>query len=200
VTPVAQRPVRPGDHEPIAGPHAVSLRPVADSDIDDLFRWLHEREVVQWWGEPPADLDTCREENVGPDDDAPTWRFIIEERGRPVGMIQYWHEYYDEHYWFSAGIDIFIGEPAARNRGVGTEAVRTMLAYLFEVKQLHRVTIDPQTDNARAIRAYEKAGFRRDGVLRHNDRMHGRYVDTQMLSILEDEWPEAKAGWLAGRG
>ena len=191
--------VRPGDHEPIAGPHAVSLRPVAATDVADLFRWLHDPGVIEWWGEPPADIDACREDNIAADEDAPTWRFIIEERGRPVGMIQYYHEYYDKHYWFSAGIDIFIGEPDARDRGLGSEAVRTLLAYLFEVKRLHRVTIDPQVENARAIRAYEKAGFVRDGVLRHNDKMHGRYVDTQMLSILEDEWPAAKARWEAER-
>lgn len=75
-----------------------------------------------------------------------------------------------------------------------------LLRYLFEVKRLHRVTIDPEVDNARAIHTYQKAGFRLEGVLRHNDRIHDRYVDTQYLSILEDEWPEARARWLAERG
>jgi hypothetical protein len=36
-------------------------------------------------------------------------------------------------------------------------------------------------------------------VLRHNERIRGGYVDTQMLSILEDEWPAAKAAWQAER-
>ncbi|MCH9058351.1 MAG: GNAT family N-acetyltransferase [Planctomycetes bacterium] len=92
-----------------------------------------------------------------------------------------------------------IAEREARNRGTGTEAVRTMLRYLFEVKRCHRVTIDPQTGNARAIRCYENAGFRLDGVLRHNDRISGRYVDTHAMSMLEDEWPTAKEQWEAER-
>jgi aminoglycoside 6'-N-acetyltransferase len=188
----------PGDHVPIAGPHVVSLRPIAERDIDALFRWLHDPEVVQWWGDPPADREEVRAEYLEPNE-APTWRFIIQHNGRDVGLVQYWHAYADTHYRFSAGIDIFIGGPDARNHGVGTEAVRTLLAHLFEVTGVHIVTIDPQTTNARAIRAYEKAGFRRDGVLRHHDRMHGEYVDTQYLSILEDEWPAARAAWLAGR-
>ena len=185
----------PGDHVPIAGPHHVSLRPIAAGDIDALFRWLHDPEVAQFWGEPPADRDEVRGGYLEPNE-APTWCFIIQHAGRDVGLIQYWHAYADTHYRFSASIDIFVGEPDARNRGVGTEAVRTLLAHLFEVTGMHIVTIDPQTTNARAIRAYEKAGFRRDGVLRHHDRMHGEYVDTQYLSILEDEWPAARAAWL----
>lgn len=101
-------------------------------------------------------------------------------------------------YLWTAGIDIFIGEPDARDRGVGTEAVRTLLQYLFEVKRLHRVTIDPEVGNRRAIRSYEKAGFRFDGVLRHNDRFEdGRYADTHFMSIIEDEWPAARARWEA---
>lgn len=192
----------PGDHVPITGPHDVALRPIAHTDIDAILRWLHDPEVAEWWGDPPADRDEVRREYLEPGE-APTWCFIIQHAGRPVGseavgLIQYWHAYADPHYSFSAGIDIFIGEPDARDHGVGTEAVRTMLAHLFEVVGVHIVTIDPQTTNARAIRAYENAGFRRDGVLRHHDRMHGEYVDTQYLSILEDEWPAARARWLAG--
>jgi hypothetical protein len=75
-----------------------------------------------------------------------------------------------------------------------------MLKYLFEVKDVHRVTIDPEVGNARAIRSYQKAGFRLDGVLRHNDRFEDeRYVDTQYLSILEDEWYAARTQWEAER-
>jgi aminoglycoside 6'-N-acetyltransferase len=189
---------RPGDHEPIAGPHDVSFRPIAESDFDYLWRWQHEPGVVEWWGVPTEDREQFRQDTFEPDL-APTWRFIIERTGQPVGFIQYYHDYPDTADSWSAGIDIYIGEPDARDRGVGTEAVRTMLKYLFEVKRVHRVTIDPQTTNARAIRAYEKAGFRREGVMRHNDFMHGQYIDTQYLSILEDEWPEAQARWLEER-
>ena len=75
-----------------------------------------------------------------------------------------------------------------------------MLRYLFEVKRCHRVTIDPEVGNRRAIRCYEKAGYRFDGVLRHNAFEHGEYVDTYFMSILEHEWPAAKARWEAERG
>ena len=187
----------PVDHELIVGP-AVSFRPVAERDLPDILRWLRDPEVVEFWGDPPADLDATRRHYAEPVDD-PTWRLIIELGGRGVGEIQYWHPHRGPDWTWSAGIDIFIGEPDARNRGTGTEAVRTMLRYLFEVKRCRRVTIDPETGNARAIRCYEKAGFRLDGVLRHNERIAGRYVDTHFMSMLEDEWPAAKGRWEAER-
>lgn len=190
-------PLAPGDHERIVGPLGLLLRPINASDIPNVFRWRHDPEVIQWWGDPPESEAESAEEELETDVN-PCWRFIICEDGRDVGYIQYWHQYADTDYDWSAGIDIYIGEPDARDRGLGPEAVRTMLDYLFEVKHLHRVTIDPDVRNARAIRAYEKSGFRIDGILCHNERRDdGTYADTQYLSLLEEEWPEVKARWLS---
>ncbi|MGE0228226.1 MAG: GNAT family N-acetyltransferase [Dehalococcoidia bacterium] len=191
------QPSAPGDHGPVHGTHGVSLRPIAESDLPALLRWRQDPEVVRFWDAAPEDLEACREEFLDVDT-VPVWRFIVEWEGRGVGNIEYSHPYADTDYLWTAGIDIFIGEPDARDRGVGTEAVRTLLQYLFEVKQLHRVTIDPEAGNRRAIRSYEKAGFRFDGLLRHNDRFEdGRYADTYFMSIIEDEWPAARARWEA---
>ncbi|MSQ31615.1 MAG: N-acetyltransferase [Dehalococcoidia bacterium] len=119
---------RPGDHSPIIGPHDVLLRPVADADVPDLLRWLSDPEVVAFYGDPPASLDDCRAEYLEPDVN-PCWRFVVEWNGRPVGEIQYGHRYAGEEYAWDASVDIFIGEPDARSRGVGTEAIRTMLRH-----------------------------------------------------------------------
>ena len=183
----------PGDHEPILGPR-LTFRPLTEADLPDLMRWLADPEVVEFYGDPPATLDEAREDYLEADAN-PVWRFVIEEAGRGVGEIQYHHAYAGEDYAWKAGIDIFIGEPDARDRGVGTEAIRTMLSYLFETKRLHLVTIDPEVGNARGIRAYKKAGFRLDGVLRHHAFEHSEYVDTHFMSILEDEWPAAREVW-----
>ncbi len=190
----------PGDHEPIAGPHDVSLRPIVEGDIEQFMRWLQEPDVAHWWDEADSSLEEIRSEYFEPDPAYPCWRFIIVWQGRDVGLIQYYHDYPDADALFSAGVDILIGEADARDRGVGREAIRVLLQYLFEVKRLHRVTIDPEVGNARAIRSYEAAGFTRDGVSRDNDFIRGAYVDTLYLSILEGEWPAAKARWLAERG
>ena len=191
--------IDPGDHVAIPGPHDVSLRPIVEADLSDVRRWLEDAEVREYWGEPEETDEELRAHFVEPDYD-PCWRFVIELTGRGVGIIQYHHRYPDPDYFWDAGIDIFIGAPEARGHGAGIEAVRVLLRYLFEQKHLHRVTIDPEVANVRGIHVYERAGFRLDGVLRHNDLIDGRYVDTHYLTILEDEWPAARARWVEERG
>lgn len=172
---------------------------MAEADLADIVRWRSDPEVIEFWGPPPAGEREARAEDLEPDVN-PVWRFVIEVRGQGVGQVQYYHDYADTDYTWSAGIDIYIGDAAARNRGAGTEAIRTLLRYLFEAKRLHRVIIDPEPANQRAIRSYQKAGFRFDGRLRHHGRVGDRFVDAHWMSILEDEWPVARARWESERG
>lgn len=186
----------PTDHEPIQGPR-LRLRPLTPEDLPMLMRWLADPEVREFYGRPPESLAEAHDIYLVAED-APCWRLVIEDRGRPVGEIQYFHPYLNERW--SAGIDIFIGEPGDRNRGLGTEAVRTLLQHLFEVKGVNRVTIGPEPANRRAIRSYEKTGFQLDGVIRRSYKVDDRWVDAVHMTILDDEWPAAKAKWESETG
>ena len=74
-------------------------------------------------------------------------------------------------------------------RGVGTEAVRRVVRHLIDVRGHHRITIDPAAANAAAIRAYEKAGFRRVGVMRRYERDTGGdgWHDGLLMELLADD-------------
>ena len=63
------------------------------------------------------------------------------------------------------GIDQFLADARRLNQGLGTEMVRQFVARLFEDPRVTRVQTDPRPDNLRAIRCYEKAGFRRQGLV-----------------------------------
>jgi aminoglycoside 6'-N-acetyltransferase len=187
---------RANDHAPIEG-RRLRFRPATEADLPDIMRWRTEPGVLEFYRDPPTDLDALRAQYLAADPDQPVWRFVIEEAGRGVGCIQYHHPYGGDEFAWTAGIDIFIGEPSARDHGTGTEAIRTMLAHLFETRGVRVVTIDPEVGNARAIRCYEKAGFRLDGVLRRHAYEGGEFLDTHFMSILAEEWPAAKARWQA---
>ena len=191
------RPPRSGDGR-IEGP-VVSLRRATDADLADLYRWRHDPEVARWWDHPPDSLAVVRAEHVAPDPQEPVWCYMIEHRGRAVGWMQYHHPSRDPDEDRSAGMDILIGAEGPRGHGLGTEAVRTMLRYLFEVIGIERATIDPETGNARAIRAYTKAGFRLEGILRRHAIVGDRVVDTYLMAMLAEEWPAARARWEAER-
>ncbi|HZE40341.1 MAG TPA: GNAT family protein [Stackebrandtia sp.] len=82
---------------------------------------------------------------------------------------------------------IMIG-PDGQGRGLGTDATRLIVGYGFETLGLHRISLGVYAFNPRARRAYEKAGFVREGVERDELLWDGQWVDNIIMSILEDEW------------
>jgi aminoglycoside 6'-N-acetyltransferase len=86
-----------------------------------------------------------------------------------------------------AGIDLFLSEDV-HGRGLGTDALGTLALYLVRDRGHHRLVIDPAADNAAAIRAYEKAGFRPVGVMRQYERLPGGdWHDGLLMDLLADE-------------
>ena len=63
-----------------------------------------------------------------------------------------------------------------------------MVEYAFGTLNLNRIWLSCFADNARAIRAYEKVGFRREGVLRQEMYREGRYWDSLLMAILREDW------------
>jgi aminoglycoside 6'-N-acetyltransferase len=136
----------------------VVLRPLRFDDAA-VLRAIHaEPAVAAWWGSMSDDF---------PFDEPESPRFTIWVGDEIAGLIQYGEE--DEPDYRHAWIDIFVAT-AQHGRGVGTDAVKTLARYLVEERGHHRITIDPTVDNTAAIRAYEKAGFERVGVLRLAER------------------------------
>ncbi len=159
---------------------AVALRPLGEDDASELRRIHATPEVGRWWGAP--------DERFPWEDDEST-RLVIELEGRVVGMIQFAEEL-DPKYRH-ASIDLFL-DPAVHGRGIGTEAVRSVVRHLLDERGHHRVTIDPATANTAAIRAYEKVGFRTVGVMREYWRStEGTWRDGLLMDLLAREFDPA---------
>ena len=153
------------------------LRPLAAADEAELLRIHSTPEVAHWWDAP---------DDAFPWDEPESTRLTIEVDGAVAGLIQYWEE--PEPKYRHAGIDLFL-DPALHGRGLGTEAVRRVVALLFDDRGHHRVTIDPAVANVAAIRAYEKAGFRPVGVMRQAERDAGGdgWRDCLLMELLADD-------------
>ena len=89
-----------------------------------------------------------------------------------------------------AWVGIGIGDRQYWGKGYGTDAMRVMLRYAFTELNLHRVTLGVFEYNPRAIRSYEKAGFKVEGILRQYLHREGRYWDEVMMGILREEGME----------
>jgi RimJ/RimL family protein N-acetyltransferase len=75
-----------------------------------------------------------------------------------------------------------------RDRGLGTEAARLIIGYGFETLGFHRISLSVFGFNPRARRAYEKVGFRSEGVLRQSFRFDGEWYDDELMAILRPEF------------
>ena len=139
-----------------------SFRRMTAADVPMVGRWLETPAVREWWIEAdgqPADPIEAEDLN-----DPHITMWIVSHEGRPFAFIQD----YDPHAWpghhfghlppGSRGIDQLIGEPGMIARGHGPAFIRAHADVLLK-NGAPAIGTDPGPSNARAIRAYEKAGF-----------------------------------------
>jgi aminoglycoside 6'-N-acetyltransferase len=159
----------------------VVLRPTTDADAPALATILAAPEVARWW--PAFDLARVEAELTGRDEDIEVYAILLDDR--IVGAIQS-HEERDSEFRH-AGIDLFL-DPAHHGAGLGPDAIRTLARFLIEERGHHRLTIDPGAANKRAIRAYEKVGFRDVGVLRRYQHFpDGTWQDGLLMELLAED-------------
>lgn len=96
------------------------------------------------------------------------------------------------HNWSARGafVGLGIGEREFWGRGYGTDVMRVILRYAFTEVNLKRVMLTVFEYNPRAIRSYEKSGFRHEGRIRGALNKEGRRWDLLMMGILREEWME----------
>ncbi|MEV5937016.1 GNAT family protein [Streptomyces sp. NPDC093250] len=111
------------------------------------------------------------------------------EGGTLVGAATLWG--IDTH---SRGAHIGLGLlPAARGKGYGSDVVAVLCHYGFVVRGLHRLQIETLSDNAAMLRAAERNGFVREGVLRSSAWVLGEFLDEVLLGLLAEEWKQGEA-------
>lgn len=138
-----------------------TFRKATTADLDLLLDWQSRPHVSEWWDsvEPTGERELC---------DPRVARWIVSIAGRPFAYMQdYTVHGWENHHFFglpkgSRGIDQFIGEPDMIGKGHGSAFIAERLHVLFE-DGAPVIATDPDPENARAIAAYKKAGFRAFG-------------------------------------
>lgn len=88
----------------------------------------------------------------------------------------------------TATLGIFIGDKEFRSKGYGTEAIRLILEYGFKYMNLYNIKLDLMEFNERALKCYEKCGFKEYGRRRKCKFVNGKYYDSISMDILADEF------------
>jgi RimJ/RimL family protein N-acetyltransferase len=111
--------------------------------------------------------------------------FAIEAEGKYIGQCSLFRFDYLTH---TAMLGIGIGDRAYWGHGFGRDAVKTLLEYAFNLRNLQRVWLTVTATNERAIRSYRACGFVEEGRLRRHVWLRGTYDDMVTMGILREEW------------
>ena len=177
----------------------VWLRALEESDLPAYKRAVNSVEVGSWAGYP------------WPHSEATVARWYEDVRARH-GQGEYWFavsplgsdEFIGTVWLWNKGdrldgleLSIFVTEEAGHGNGIGSDAIDAALDFIFGSYETERVWLTTEVDNARAVRAFEKSGFRVDGTIRHHFRRAGEWRDSALMAILREDWAALRRprGW-----
>ncbi|MGI8467664.1 MAG: GNAT family N-acetyltransferase [Pyrinomonadaceae bacterium] len=129
-----------------------AFRNLTPEDFPLMLEWLAKPHVKKWWNDGDDTLEKIAR-HYGKSDG--TARFILSDDERRVGYFQYYFAGDG-----SIGIDQFIGEEDYVGRGVGTKTIKMFVDLIANKHLPARIILDPSPENKRAIRCYEKVGFK----------------------------------------
>jgi len=172
----------------------VYLRPLAKEDSVYLRKWSDDAEIRGLIGEvtsmSQADCEKFLEE-VCADNSREWFVVVIKKNDRVIGEAGLLRMF---PAWRTTDVSVIIGEKEEWGKGYGTETILLLLDYAFRHLDFHRVAIGVVGFNERALRFWEKVGFRREGIQRDGYYYDDKYYDFVTMSILEDEFRELRAG------
>lgn len=147
---------------------AIEFRPLTESDLPLLVDWLNRPHLQEWWREGETSIEAVRDKylpRIASVDDARP--FLAYCDGDPLGYIQYYDVSSGNPAWWPdepaagvLGIDQFLADGNRLGQGLGTRMISEFVALLLADPGVNEIRVDPRPDNRRAIRCYEKVGFR----------------------------------------
>ncbi|CAL9305470.1 GNAT family N-acetyltransferase [Streptomyces sp. R02] len=166
----------------------VGLRDRHDDDIPVLRAELYNNVVnaARAEGGPwrPVTAKDPRLAVDSPPDNLAPFSVVELDGGTLIGTANLWG--IDTH---NRNAHIGVGLlPAARGKGYGTDVVATLCYYGFVVRGLQRLQIETLADNEGMIRAAERNGFVREGVLRSSAWVLGEFMDEVVFGLVAGEW------------
>ena len=177
------------------GPHIIRgrlvyLRPAERDELPLFVKWLNDAATARFLAvRAPLSLPLEEHwfermlERFGTD----SYHFVICRLAddRPIGTIGLEQIDYVNG---SAGLGIAVGEEGDRGVGNGTDALNALVDFGFGELRLERIWLEVYEGNDRAVRSYEKGGFKHEGVMRRGTFHRGQFFDVIRMAILRDEW------------
>jgi ribosomal-protein-alanine N-acetyltransferase len=161
------------------------LRPLAASDAEDVYEYASNPDVTRFVRfETHASKDATRAYLEKTTREKPyVWGITLREGGKLIGSCGF-VEISSEHRRAELG---YVVNPKFRGQGFVPEAVRAVVRFGFEHLNFNRIQAITDPANKASIRVLEKCGFKFEGALRNYEFIKGRFMDSNMFSILRNE-------------
>jgi RimJ/RimL family protein N-acetyltransferase len=166
----------------------VFLRPLEYEDVDFLFALFNNPTVRYYTGTVEIIVRKRIEDFIEKSANIHSRVDLIicdQETNKPIGDVNLVSIDRNNR---SAEIGIKIGEEQYLGKGYGTEAMKLLLDYCFCTLNLHRISLTVYDYNPRAIKSYEKVGFKQEGIKRDGLFFNNQYHDVIVMSILSYEY------------
>lgn len=157
----------------------IYFREVRPSDVNEnYYRWMNDPEVTRYMESRfyPNSLEELRRyvEDKSKDRDNIFLAIVLKNGDRHIGNIKLGPINWIHRF---AEISLVIGEKELWGKGYASEVIKLVTDYAFEMLDLHKVTAGAYSTNDGSIRAFEKAGFEREGIWKKQYFFKGNYVD-----------------------
>jgi RimJ/RimL family protein N-acetyltransferase len=165
----------------------IRLRAREESDLENFYRWINDWDTVKYLGARYPRSRKFEQEWLASGDPAyGLGQFIAEtlDDSKPIAWVGL-HSATPEDR--AASLGIAIGDKSHLEGGYGTDIMRTVCRFGFEMMNLHRIDLTVFDWNTRAIRCYEKVGFQHEGVLRDGMFKAGRWNQLVYMGLLRGE-------------
>jgi RimJ/RimL family protein N-acetyltransferase len=167
----------------------VRLVPLAETHLDATFQWVNDPAMMRLLGRVArVESDEHRRwfEQLQQRTDCRYYSVETSDAGRHVGNVWLWDINPADR---KAEVRILFGDDESRGRGYGSEAIRLLADLAFDTMDLRRLCAYVFSINPRAKKAFERAGFTAEGLLRQDRRVGDEYVDVYVLARLASDRP-----------
>jgi len=166
------------------------LRPLALSDSQAFFDIFSDADTLLYWSREPissheeAAALIQKELDFAKSGTCISWGVALPDSNLLIGKANIF-QLSEQHRRAEVG---YILDRQHWGRGYMTEAMRCVLAYAFDKLKLHRLEADTDPENAPSLALLEKIGFQREGLFRDRWHVHGRWHDSVMFGLLEEDY------------
>jgi len=165
----------------------IILKKISLQDVtEEYLSWLKDEEVMEGIETSNYTYEKLYSyiENVLKDKNTEMFTIRDKNSNKHVGNIKIVNDFFNRH----SEMGILIGDKNYWRKGVGTEACKLIINYVFEFHKMNKIWLAVHSSNISAYHLYKKLGFKEEGCLKEHVFKNGKFIDKYLMALFQREW------------